>query len=233
MSARIYRGFTLAEVAIVLMVLGILTAVLLPTAIKNMPDENVLKFRKGNATFATVIKTLSESEKYFLNGDFSQTPAGVDITTTYFCEAFADNVSVKSKTCNGTKYADRHYHLDVNNPYSTDDTSISTQKNNADLYCSYSTESDNIIITTDNIAFYEACPASSFAAPWSSGGWLFKPGIHKDAHGLNRTYKVFCIDVDGINNGEAPFGYGVRADGKILPGARADEWMNKKITREN
>ena len=37
------------------------------------------------------------------------------------------------------------------------------------------------------------------------------------------------MDVDGIDKGEAPFGYGIRADGKILTGKRADEWMEKSI----
>ncbi len=41
--------------------------------------------------------------------------------------------------------------------------------------------------------------------------------------------KIFCIDVDGINQGEAPFGYGLRYDGKIITGERADAWLNKDI----
>ena len=37
------------------------------------------------------------------------------------------------------------------------------------------------------------------------------------------------MDIDGIGKGEDPFGYGIRADGKVLPGARADEWLQKSI----
>ena len=37
------------------------------------------------------------------------------------------------------------------------------------------------------------------------------------------------MDVDGINTGEEPFGYGIRADGKIITGQKADEWINKSI----
>ena len=37
------------------------------------------------------------------------------------------------------------------------------------------------------------------------------------------------MDIDGINKGEAPFGFGIRADGKILTGKRATEWLNKEI----
>ena len=44
---------------------------------------------------------------------------------------------------------------------------------------------------------------------------------------INLLFRVFCIDIDGINKGEPPFGYGIRADGKILTGARADVWLEK------
>ena len=37
------------------------------------------------------------------------------------------------------------------------------------------------------------------------------------------------MDIDGIGKGEDPFGYGIRADGKILTGKRADEWLEKNI----
>jgi len=40
---------------------------------------------------------------------------------------------------------------------------------------------------------------------------------------------VFCIDVDEIGKGEDPFGYFIRADGKIIPDVRAKEWLEKSI----
>ena len=49
-----------------------------------------------------------------------------------------------------------------------------------------------------------------------------------DKH-LARNYKYFCMDIDGINQGEDPFGYGIRVDGKIILGARAQEWIKKSI----
>ena len=51
----------------------------------------------------------------------------------------------------------------------------------------------------------------------------------KDSNGFDSNYKIFCMDIDEPNEGEIPFGFGIRADGKILNGARADEWMNKSI----
>ena len=45
------------------------------------------------------------------------------------------------------------------------------------------------------------------------------------------AYKIYCIDVDGFNKGEDPFGYGIRADGKILNGKRAEEWQIKTLQK--
>ena len=47
--------------------------------------------------------------------------------------------------------------------------------------------------------------------------------------GTIRLSRVFCMDIDGINKGEDPFGYGIRVDGKIILGARAQEWLEKSI----
>lgn len=53
------------------------------------------------------------------------------------------------------------------------------------------------------------------------------PANYGDENGEDISYKIFCIDIDGIAYGEEPFGYGVRADGKVLTGAKADEWLKK------
>ena len=58
------------------------------------------------------------------------------------------------------------------------------------------------------------------------------------AFSMNEDADVVLQDVDGIPDGvmeadcknECPFGYGIRADGKILPGARAEEWLKKDIS---
>jgi hypothetical protein len=44
------------------------------------------------------------------------------------------------------------------------------------------------------------------------------------------VYKILCVDVDGIGKGEDPFGYGIRVDGKILLGPRAQEWLDKSLS---
>ena len=61
--------------------------------------------------------------------------------------------------------------------------------------------------------------------------------LNLDSRGFVRVYKNFCIDIDGIPANatrydcvnECPFGYGIRYDGKILNGLRAEEWLEKTI----
>ena len=62
-------GFTLAEIMIVLSIIGILTAILLPIANHSRPDENVMKFKKANTTLARAISELVNSDEYYLDGD--------------------------------------------------------------------------------------------------------------------------------------------------------------------
>ena len=81
--------------------------------------------------------------------------------------------------------------------------------------------------------------------------------IVQDVNGFGVGYKPICVDIDGIPNQEidvdsivangtwlvstsncddindiCPFSYGVRADGKILNGSRADDWYEKTITKK-
>jgi len=66
------------------------------------------------------------------------------------------------------------------------------------------------------------------------------PANYGDEDGFDISYKIFCMDVDGIPNSatetecgnECPFGYGIRADGKILNGARAEEWLKRGLNKE-
>ena len=97
-------GFTLAEILIVLVIIGVLTMILLPVAFQSSPDEQVMKFKKGYNTLATVIRELVTSDKYYQNGDLGIKSNGEQIydndeKRTYFCETFADTLKTKSVNC--------------------------------------------------------------------------------------------------------------------------------------
>ncbi len=240
-------AFTLAEVLITLMVIGIITAVIIPVAIHSKPDENIMKFKKAHNTLYQVISELVNSDKYYLNGDLGVKPDGSlidkksDENIKYFCNSFADIITPKSKKCSNADsgYYFSHMHLNTNatqtsNPeYGGTDEHIDSKF--LDKWCKTKTNAGEEIVTTDGIIFYQVNPAYTFGGNFKELNIrLFGAPINTyDLTGFDQIYKPFCIDIDGINKGEDPFGYGIRADGKILTGKRADEWLSKSIQGEN
>ena len=249
---RILKGFTLAEVMIVLTVIGVLAGILIPVANNSRPDEKVMKFKKAHATLANVIHELVTSDKYYAGGDLGVRPDGTIIDGThagdytYFCNSFADVVAAKSVNCKDKLYYDYKVRYDIR-PGLNDNNTLDSHC--ADAQSDYGGEIEtsngvvyfqisaipfgtpvNTIHTNDNsnLTPQEICSQAADFAPDFCLKRLFGDVIND---GFDVIYKVFCFDIDGINKGEDPFGYGIRADGKILTGARADEWLNKDFQK--
>ena len=49
------HAFTLAEILVVLGVIGVIAAVVIPTAFKSSPDEDILRFKRANQNFYNAI----------------------------------------------------------------------------------------------------------------------------------------------------------------------------------
>jgi len=251
---KIYKNlaFTLAEIMIVLTIVGVLTAILLPVALHGAPDENIMKFKKANGVLGKVIEELVNSDKYYYYGDLSKkadgtillgsfSNSGGAVTTDtniikYFCASIADLLSVQKTACSTAKTAENDStYTFVQIPSNTSSMAswqctMAQGKLRFDKACLDKASTVGAEITTpDGIVYYQANPAATFGVMWSTSGQLF---LTKDSNGLLDTYKIFCIDVDGIGKGEAPFGYGIRIDGKIIPGARADEWIKKSVQKD-
>ena len=226
------KAFTLAEVMIVLTVIGVLTAILLPVARQSMPDENLMKFKKAHNTLGTVIRELVTSDKYYLDGDLGIKPdSSLVDNPTYFCETLADVLNVKENNCdkiitetfsNDADYA----HYNIKSGYDT----VFMMDNK----CRDASNTIGEIYLTDGVVFYETAPAYHFNSLHTEASGnsyeLFKH--YKDDNGFNAIYKVVCIDIDKINEGEEPFGYGIRSVGKILTGKRAQEWLERDVNEE-
>ena len=246
-------AFTLAEIMIVLVVIGILTGILVPAAMNSMPNGNVMKFKKAHNTLYRVINELVSSDKYYADGDLGKRPNGdlIDGThtgdKTYFCESIADILSTKSVDCKETSGAKNWGYIDLSA------FTLKQVKQHADGFCrEYRSSAE--IITTDGVSFFQSSPQLTFGmntldalatTPYDDSigdekyrRW-FNNEWHNTAQGFQGIYKVYCIDVDGIPaKGSAdcdddkdicPFGYGIRYDGKIISGARADKWLTKSI----
>ena len=265
-----FKGFTLAEVMIVLTVIGILAGILIPVANNSRPDENVMKFKKAHATLANVIHELVTSDKYFCNGylaykaDCTTGLTNDDEHRTYFCSSIADLLSVKKVNCLNKSVGVSAYLLSdefISNiatgskmTRTVTEATIKSTKQKFDTFCkTYAKTIGQEIITTDNIVYYQA-GAAQFASrlvppneqnglssviclPYFSPPDQF-PANYADQNGFDIAYKTYCIDIDGFDEAKGsencddikdicPFGYGIRGDGKIMPGARADEWLEK------
>jgi len=262
-------GFTLAEIMIVLTIIGVLTMILLPIANHSRPDENVMKFKKADTTLKNVIKELVTSDKYYCNGDLAiknDCKTYVDVTydeetggDTYFCNTIADLLSVKENKCrksNSTGSPFGAYMLSNADPNTvqasqipikitvTEET-IKKSQEQFDKSCKISAARHGAeIITPDNVSYFQVSNRASFSfcgnLSYDSSCRFYSPPDKfpaniGDQNGFDIVYKVYCIDVDGIPDNatetdcvnECPFGYGIRADGKIMPGARAAEWLEK------
>jgi len=221
------QAFTLVEIMIVLTIIGILTAILLPYAFQAMPNENVIKFKKANSDLINVIADMSQSAKYTLPGDLGTYPNGTlmgqsEDASTYFCESLAKELSTKSVNCITT-----HFGKWI-------DTDGDNLKSKVDYDC-YAVQQDGRyveqIVTTDGVVWYDADPALHFGYVGNFCGTNCRLyNLHPDKNGFDRIYKVFCLDVDGKEGPLDPFGYAIRADGKVIGGNRADEWINKSAT---
>jgi len=243
------KAFTLAEVMIVLAVIGVIVSIVIPVAMNNTPNELIIKFQKANVTFANTIRELAHSEKYYLQGDLGRKPNGdlVD-NPAHFCNTMADIINTRSVNCSSsnaiteeTKQIVQLGELEgtVYNTYET--AKIALDEACADVASTIGAE----IITADGTIFYQTSPTTHFGLDnenhqTQNGATVDETiktqrlfGYHLDDYKNDRIYKIFCIDVDDINKGEAPFGYGVRVDGKILLGARADEWIKKSIQEKD
>ena len=236
------KAFTLAEIMIVLVVIGILTAILLPSAWHSVPDENIMKFKKANATLYRVINELVSSDKYYTNGYLSSTADTITINAKTLCETFSDVISTTLVNCTDASNLDTAFvdARDPNDNWKSDFSKFEGNPSFVDTQCMNSQASvGDEIVATDGTVYFDPSPQNHYKTAWTCNEnpcQLFSTP-DKTEHsafdtGMDSIYKTFCIDIDGKDGEESPFGYGIRADGKILPGGKAKEWLKKSITSE-
>jgi len=247
-----HKAFTLAEIMIVLTIIGVLTMILLPIANHSRPDEAVMKFKKADTTLKNVIRELVNSDKYYVNGDLGmkRLPNGTsqlidgnnEGDQKYLCQTIADVLNTKSVNC---AEGNSGFNALVNlhdNPYEDMDYRCGKV---AEAGGSSSAE----IIMSDDVIFYRVNPYLTFGADGKNVNYhichkqdgsnidnyydwcdSYKTGNRHflaEYNGFLDSTIVVCLDIDGINKGEGPFGYAIRVDGKVVAGKRATEWLEK------
>ncbi|MBQ2984000.1 MAG: type II secretion system protein [Clostridia bacterium] len=268
-------AFTLAELMIVLSVIGILSAILLPVAFQSTPDKDILKFKKANNTLATVVRELVSNEQYYKYGSLAYPVWASDSSTgdivrdvgwtsgnaspgpIYFCKSFADVVSAKNVDCDLKIYQMQNFTVRLNissaihNAIVNNATDIhEAAKEKLDQVCQailrgnfdIDTYGLNSVLVADNVLFYGV--GKTFGISYASSEDDCYPGFEfpakdplgklycGDKNGNDYMYEPICMDIDGFDGPIKPFGFGIRSDGKILTGARADWWLKRDITKK-
>ena len=221
------KAFTLAEVMIVLTVIGVLTAILLPVARQSMPDEDLMKFKKAHNTLGTTIREMVTSDKYFLDGNLALKLNGNPAGTIDLCNSFADILNLKEFQC----------------PDSNTWGSIINMPFDADAMCTAVINPTHY--DKDTKKFKTSSPVSSFRLQddtyiYFLGSFHNNSPDFVDENGFSNHYILFCIDIDWVTDetktsvcgNECSFGYLVRNDGKIVIGARAGEWLARETLEE-
>jgi len=219
------KGFTLAEVMIVLAVIGILVAILLPTAQNTMPNKNIMKFKKAHNTLYVTIRELVNSDEYYSNGDFGKKSNGDAVNSaTYFCETISDMLNVEKVNCVDVDTDKGYSSINIDWLYAKDIDYSQLEELLAllDLYCKKTAKQvGQEILLNNDIVFYDANPAyhynSWYACPdgscFSDEHKKYNPSMFyqtlpaRDEEGNPlgvwadtpiAVYKTFCIDIDGI-----------------------------------
>lgn len=216
-------GFTLAELMIVLTILGIVAAVLTPIIFNAAPDENKLKFKKAYYTLQRTTDAVLNSDTY-PEGDMSRV-SNADKT---FCYAFSDMLNTMYDNCEGTSAIK----VNSGNAFVYNPSSASTSLDTLDGYCTAKTVSDPLNGGSSNLPKF----ITQDGIFWWGFDFDFDPDDASYSSGIRTDYAVVCVDVDGA--GEEPaFGFGIRYDGKVIVGNKAREWLkegaNSVIHSEN
>lgn len=102
------NAFTLAEVMIVFTVIGILTAILIPTLLTNSPDKEKLKAQKAYNTITRAVEDLLNNGVYSeYDGTLVSTPfikgneeKDSKARIQFFCNQLVDHLNVTGVNCN-------------------------------------------------------------------------------------------------------------------------------------
>ena len=217
------KAFTLAEIMIVLVVIGVLTGIILPAAFHNTPDKNIMKFKKANNTLAKIVREMASSGRYYKEGDLRYKPDGTTVVPdNYMCQVIADLTSTKNVNCSDNSKRNYLYIQPILSSASTQTIC------NANSICNLNNAKDKLddicddiaspkgVTTSDDVIWYEA----------GRGNYCITASSNPECNkaDCNYQYKVLCLKIDNLY-----FGYGIRSDGRIITGLNADRYLNKSI----
>lgn len=103
------KAFTVAELVIVIAVLGIISATVAMSSIKSAPNDKLLKFRKAHMMLTKGVEELSGNKVFYTQGDFSKKADGSIVPhlkqdgIDYFCDTLSTMLAAEKVNCAGIK----------------------------------------------------------------------------------------------------------------------------------
>ncbi len=219
-------AFTLAELMITFAIIGVLTAILIPSLFKSTPNEEILKAKKAFNTFSRAMENLTNSGVYTDNGGILTSTSFVsdaDSQEQFFCNNLIDTINVKKADCTKNKVEDAiqdkvssNCDLASGSPTYVCAKLTSEGKNvdlpqlqkDLDTVCKNwkaTVGTDYNFATTDNVLW--GIQLNDFA----NNSTVVMGGLT-----LPAFYNVVCFSTDGLKLDDNVFGIGVRKDGKII-----------------
>ena len=188
-----------------------------------MPNQNAIKFQKANSTLTKAITELINSDKYYLAGDLGVLNSGELVTDEkYFCKTLADVIATKTVNCSDDDLGFNSTAVGNLSDISSNEIEAGvTIQDYADCICAKNITSGAEIVTRDGTTIYTINPKYHF-------GSLFDGSVLRlfNQCSENKRYKYICLDIDGMDEGETPFGYALRTDGKLILGSKAQAWLD-------
>ena len=209
---KLKRGFTLAELMIVLTILGVVAAILTPLAFNAAPDENKLKFKKAYYTLQRTTDAVLNSDSY-PEGDMSKAtnPAKT------FCYAFSDMLNTMYDNCEGAQAIK----VNSGSAFTYNPSNSTSSLDTLDGYCTASSVNDPITGGANNLPKF----ITQDGIFWWGFDYDFD-SVGTKVNNIRVDYTVVCVDVDG-QGGESAFAFGIRNDGKVMVGNRARAWLKE------
>lgn len=228
-------AFTLAEIMIVFTVIGILTAILIPTLFASAPEQEKLRAKKAFNTLTRAVETLTNSGPYDTNdGLLDATPFVTDSDgqEDFFCNNLVEVLNVKKADCSNDKVPKTEtFQLKLETDSSTPKKAkYADLQTDIDDVCSKASTGyyDNVgvdtfdFITADNIM-------------WGVQHLKFNDASTITVNGVTMpsAYTVVCFDVARHTSSDHMYGAGIRRDGKIVVGAKLQALIDEDYADSN
>lgn len=252
------KAFTLAEIMIVFTVIGILTAVLIPTLFVAAPDQEKLRVKKAYNTLTRSIEALTNSGVYseisgtlestsFVKGD---TDDDKKARARFFCNQLTEALNVNHSNCQLDKL-DAKITKTCTNDFSQDTSGglgarnsmcLKTTTSGSDTVLDYeklqgefdtACESyQDAIGTTKPREYYNFTTSDNILWSVQLTNFAHNETVSIDGITIPVFYNLMCFNVDNAKSATQTYGIGIRKDGKVLVGSKLQEILDEDMKDE-